>query len=103
MKHFYPRVLENKEPLFQLRALAGSDMCAGNVCHAVAPPGVGYTSPCHPLQRSKLGNEGCQVTAKFLVWLAESLVPSDYLVSGYLFCLQHHCVLCLQHHCALPL
>lgn len=47
MKHFYPRVLENKEPLFQLRALAGADLHAGNVCHAVAPPGVGYTSPCH--------------------------------------------------------
>lgn len=77
MKHFYPCVLENKEPLFLLRALAGSDMRAGNVCHAVAPPGVWYTSPCHPLAEEQDGNKGCQVTAKSQVWRAESRVPSD--------------------------
>lgn len=64
MKQFYPRALENNEPLFLLRVLAGSNMHAGNVCHRVAPPGVGYTSPCHPPQRSKLVSKGCHVTAQ---------------------------------------
>lgn len=100
MKHFFPCVSQRTmNPCFCLHALAGSNKHAGDVCHTVAPPGAGCSSPCHPPQRMGLGKEGCWLT-NYILGLISRNSGAQQLQPEHLFCLQPHCALPAAPLCA---